>query len=450
MKKVQLLSILVLFFASSLNAQVPIIKATSDKVDIYDGGNWSKGNWTLAPELNPDVYKTRVDGKDKKVAFYTDVDSISFIVEPNKTYDFIILLNGKDTCRHQINTIPNFEFTPSYIKQNKGRYSFEIPEVQELVHILFTITTTGKKDSNMVEHRTEYYKEVINHFDEFKTEQIVTDLDSLLQKGWYAVLKMDACGFYFEGNEIKKDSIYKKLSWDGPNFIEPYISEIQDFAIKSSFRKFYQSHIPYYNKLKILMNEQTPIEKQWKWVEHQFELTYDNYRITFSPLVNGSHSTNNFVQDDFKQTVMFICGPIEDDKMDDNYKEALMTRVVFTEIDHNYVNPISDRYASQIEEALQPIENWADEKTLQFYGSPYSVFNEYITWVVFTAYALENYNQKDFEKINERIELQMSEWRGFVKFKEFNRFFVELYKNKQPNQTIEDLYPALIEWFNKI
>jgi hypothetical protein len=434
---------------NKVNIEIPVINATSEKVDIYDGGNWSRGNWTLSPDLKPDIYKTKVNGENKKVSFYTDMDSITFIVEPKKTYDFIILLNKKDSCFHQINTIPNFEFSPAYIEQNKGQYSFEIPEVQELVHILFAISPAGKKDSNMVAHNSEYYNEVINHFDKYSSDKIVNELDSLLQKAyyWYHVLKMDACGFYFDDNQIKKDSIYKKMSWDGPNFIEPYIEKIQDFAVKSNFRQFYKEHTPYYESLKKMMNSQTPIDKQWKWVEKQFDLTYDNYRITFSPLVNASHSTNRFVQNDFKQTVMFICGPIEDESMSNTFKEGLMTRVVFTEIDHNYVNPISDKYLSQIEEALTPLSDWATKETLKVYGNTYSVFNEYMTWSVFTAYALDNYDKKDFEKINERVELQMSDWRGFTKFKDFNQYFIKLYRNKKADQTIEDLYPEVINWF---
>jgi NAD(P)H-flavin reductase len=70
-----------------------------------------------------------------------------------------------------------------------------------------------------------------------------------------------------------------------------------------------------------------------------------------------------------------------------------------------------------------------------------------MTWSVFTAYALDNYDKKDFEKINERVELQMSDWRGFTKFKDFNQYFIKLYRNKKADQTIEDLYPEVINWF---
>jgi hypothetical protein len=78
----------------------PTIRATSKMVNIRDGDNFNKGSWTISPELKPDVYTT--SNKNGKVTFYTDLDSISFTVVPNKKYDFIILLNNKDSALTQI------------------------------------------------------------------------------------------------------------------------------------------------------------------------------------------------------------------------------------------------------------------------------------------------------------------------------------------------------------
>lgn len=79
--------------------KLPVIKASSKKVDIRDGNIFQKGIWNLSPEIKPDVY-TVINSldKEKKVTFYTDIDSISFNVSPGAVYDFIVLLNNKDTC----------------------------------------------------------------------------------------------------------------------------------------------------------------------------------------------------------------------------------------------------------------------------------------------------------------------------------------------------------------
>jgi hypothetical protein len=84
--------------------QLPIIKATSKVVDIRDGEDFQKGNWNISPEIRPDIYNVERFKGHKRVTFITDIDSISFEVEPQNTYDFIILLNSRDTAYTQLST----------------------------------------------------------------------------------------------------------------------------------------------------------------------------------------------------------------------------------------------------------------------------------------------------------------------------------------------------------
>ncbi|WP_312089843.1 transglutaminase-like domain-containing protein [Chryseobacterium sp.] len=83
--------------------KLPVIKANSISVDIKDGNTLKKNAWNIVPEEKLDVYTT----SSKKVTFYTDIDSISFKIDPKKEYDFIILLKGKDSARTQIKYIPS-------------------------------------------------------------------------------------------------------------------------------------------------------------------------------------------------------------------------------------------------------------------------------------------------------------------------------------------------------
>ncbi len=77
---------------------LPVINALSSSVDIREDGILKINAWSLAPEVNPDVYTTSA----KKVTFFTDIDSISITTEKNKTYDFVIILNQKDSARTRI------------------------------------------------------------------------------------------------------------------------------------------------------------------------------------------------------------------------------------------------------------------------------------------------------------------------------------------------------------
>lgn len=341
----------------------------------------------------------------------------------------------------------NYTFDEQYIKANIGRYSIEVPEVQELVHIIFALTKTGMEDENLVNHEGEYYHRVMREFEPYKDDPLVVQMNSLLEKGMYAILKMDACGFYFEGDGIQKDRVYNKLSWDGPNSLEQYIPEIEKFGKKINFREFYRQNKPFYQQQIRLMEEQASVKEQWDWLEDNFDLKYDNYRITFSPLVKGSHSTNRFVQSDFKQTVMFIRGPLDDPEYNDALRKGLMNCIIFTEIDHNYVNPVSDRYVKEITSVIPNLSVWATPEALKQYHNEYMIFNEYLTWGVFSLYAREKFNPEDFDDLNENIETMMTERRGFIKYKDFNRKLMQLYANRKTGQKIPDLYPEILDYF---
>jgi predicted aspartyl protease len=100
--------------AFNLHAQkkLPVIRATSEKVSINDDGFFEKDSWYLSPEAKPDVYKAYRSKKTKWVTFYTDIDSIKFKVKPGQHYDFIILLNEKDSCFTRIESyVPTSQFT---------------------------------------------------------------------------------------------------------------------------------------------------------------------------------------------------------------------------------------------------------------------------------------------------------------------------------------------------
>lgn len=105
------------------------IKATSTKVDVKDGEIYQKAVWNLSPEANPDIYYPLDPISEKRITFYTDIDSISFNVVPGNIYDFIILLNNKDTCYTQIsaaksskevdaNTVSLNPIQPEMLKQD--------------------------------------------------------------------------------------------------------------------------------------------------------------------------------------------------------------------------------------------------------------------------------------------------------------------------------------------
>lgn len=120
-KTIVFILVLILFSGGEVYSQeksMKVIKANSTVVSIRDGSDYYKETWTIMPEVNPDVYTTRFG--EKRITFYTDKDSISFDVKPEGVYDFIILLNEKDSAWTQIKVLPD------YLQRlkNAGEYNY--------------------------------------------------------------------------------------------------------------------------------------------------------------------------------------------------------------------------------------------------------------------------------------------------------------------------------------
>jgi hypothetical protein len=89
--------------------KLPVIKATSSQAKIYEQDN-PTSNWTINPKLKLDIHSTGKLTGSKIVKFKTDLDSISFKLRPGQKKDFIVLLNGKDSCLTEIRSseVKNF------------------------------------------------------------------------------------------------------------------------------------------------------------------------------------------------------------------------------------------------------------------------------------------------------------------------------------------------------
>ena len=100
--KVIVLPITVDFNLGHAQSKLPVIKANSKNVKIRDGLNFKPNFWYIMPETNPDIYYVDLPIKTQSVSFITDQDSIRFEVKYGQHYDFIILLNNKDSCYTRI------------------------------------------------------------------------------------------------------------------------------------------------------------------------------------------------------------------------------------------------------------------------------------------------------------------------------------------------------------
>lgn len=96
--------------ALTSNAKQPTI-IHSNKKNIVMMINAGRNDWTISPELKPDIYTMYSETeKSRTIRFITDIDSATFVVKLNKPIKLAMVLNNKDTAHVVIdfnNKIPN-------------------------------------------------------------------------------------------------------------------------------------------------------------------------------------------------------------------------------------------------------------------------------------------------------------------------------------------------------
>jgi hypothetical protein len=249
--------------------------------------------------------------------------------------------------------------------------------------------------------------------------------------------------YYVYGNTLADSSLFGKL--------KPLV---EDFAAKSKFRQFYKNNSDFYQKDLRRQKELLPVKQMWTWLEEQFPKTkYQSYRVVFSPLIGGSHFTQHYStyneSEWFDENVMFICGPERYDTMaslSGKQKEGLMSGVVFTEIDHNYVNPETNKYTKQVDSIFSKRSVWVKKDyNSDQYASPVSVFNEYMTHAAFCLYVSDTYDKATADFVINNREQLMVDRRNFIRFKEFDSALLRLHQEQRTLKLV-DLYPLILDW----
>jgi hypothetical protein len=423
-----------------------------------------KNGWRLAPEAKPDVYNAElVNGKPNKVTFITDVGEITFDVEEGKKYDFVIK-KGDALCYTQIvgtRFVPTAVFDEKYRKSRKGKTFIEIPEVYELVNVAIAMTPTGIADKNLVYQNSDYYKAVRAWFDKYQNHALLAAFDRELKNDQYFNLKMNAYSFEFDKKgRIVQSGVFDRTGWGRENNLRPFLPQLQAFADATDFRKFFKANRKTYDEQIRFYRETADIAEMKRWLDRNFPASndYDTYNIVFSPLVAYNQSTNWFESNDFKELQPHVNFPypqdlaraFKDRKLSPQAEIIFRGDIVFTEINHGYINPEGDKYADRIAQATANRDFWVDKRMGPNYYGGNAAFNEYMNWGLvnlrFVDYVADREEQ---DAMIAAVDNMMIKGRGFPQFGNYSKFLVNLYRNRRPGQTLADLYPQIVDWFER-
>ena len=90
MKKTIILLSLIIFSCTKKEKELPVLKTNSEILSIQEGNVLYPNIWEISPELEWDEYTVNKFTGNKKISFCSDIDTLTFDVVPNNTYEFIV------------------------------------------------------------------------------------------------------------------------------------------------------------------------------------------------------------------------------------------------------------------------------------------------------------------------------------------------------------------------
>lgn len=445
-----------LFSQVNIDTLPRILLALDDSVALYVDEALAVESTFTELEENGVIWLNVIDQQgywDKNYRFCTKADTLSLKTDNQEKVLLFRITNGLDSTFAGVNFYSlKPTFSTKHINRHRGQVFFEVPPVFELVNIALSLTEKGQEDFNMIEHELSYYEEVQKYFQAYKDHPLIQFLNEEMEDqedylSIYLKYRDYSIALSFDGEKAINNGEYPKPYRFNPWFGEAF-KLLNDFARDADFVRFYQKNKGYYGKVRHEQAQFMPVMNMWNWLESLFPGRFDGFRVIFSPLVSGAHSFRSFEMTNYKEGVMFVNAA--DLTLEENNtnaeKEGYRSGIIFTEIDHGYVDQVTDEYTDQIAPIFVNRDKWVSPGgDAKWYATPNLVFNEYMTHALYLVWARERYEDVVFQKIRRSRESLML-GRRFIRFKSFYEALQTIFEAQKEGIDIEEVYPAIISW----
>ena len=330
---------------------------------------------------------------------------------------------------------------------SQDNIKIEMTESYELSNIILALTLYGRTDAWEVQKVPPYYNDIIKYFEPVKNHPLLDSVNYSRQK-WedYLSFRTDAyCFTIGTDNKLKRNTNF--YTNPGHNPLDKNLDLVNDFITKSNFRQFYNNHKNFYQNIISNYKEFYFVNQSKQFLEKVTNAHKSNdkekYLIVLSPLVyrmNCHRNIDSLTVVDFPSISKdLILGNLET-----NYNTRIVeNHTLFTEMDHGYVNPISDKYEKLITSNFK-LSKWDKQSGYQGVNN----FNEYMTWAVYDLFIKEK-----FPMVADSIALQwqyQNASRGFIGQNLFAKKVSELYFKQKGDRKIENIYVPLLKWCKSI
>jgi hypothetical protein len=333
----------------------------------------------------------------------------------------------------------------SSLLKSQTDIQIQIPETYELSNIILALTDYGRNDEMEVQKKSKYYKDMIAFFEPVRNHSLLKKVN--YSRGlWedYLSFRTDAIAFSFKENKLKRTLSFNANTGHAP--FDKNLALINDFIIKSGFRTFYKNHTPYYDSIIANYSSYYMIDQMMAFLKNEAGSNQNTtkkgeYKIVISPLVGRMNCHINIpgaIVADFPSLAVSLINDPDIAKLN-NADRAIEIHTLFSEADHGFVNPISEKFEKEMKVKIDYVK-WDNKSGY----SDINIFNEYMTWALYDLFVLK-YFPDIADSVSTQWHYQNGE-RGFFASSVFAKKLIELSEAKKDTETLVDLYPKMINW----
>lgn len=289
--------------------------------------------------------------------------------------------------------------TPKTISRFKNQITVSVNPQVELISIIQAISNYPSVLGFLMSNdSSEYKKDVNTYFSQYKEHPAVKMFDRLSSQP--RMLNFSAPSnvmLYTDNNlRLREDVVLDSFVMNragGTDSLAVFLDILRDFAIQSSFNKFYQKHKDYYLTIIDSTIDNLGVQNYTSELEAFYGKKQKSYNIILVSIYNFVGFGNSLLYTNGKRDLYNTMGPMKVENNipffgDENYLKYMIRH----EFSHPFINPMTEKYWNYIKSYSSNYDSIPEIARKQVCGDWQECINEFVIRAITTHIA---YNESD-------------------------------------------------------
>jgi hypothetical protein len=313
-------------------------------------------------------------------------------------------------------------------------------ELLSVIQHFTSWSANGHIDSNV-----QYKKDIDNYFKGFENNAAVTKSEQLLIKGFGYDAPPEFMLYHSDPPEFKQIIPYSNYLISralSESNLKDYADAIRDFAVKSNFMDFYNSHLNFYSEIESEAKKAVGDVDYIMALEYYYGEKKNSYTIILAPLFACNYGPQ--VKSATGKNIYCILGPTDIINNQLSYDKNWTTYNLLHEFSHSFVNPVTAKYYSEIDKSKSLFEPIKTAMVQQAYITWETCVNEHLVRTNVARFALQG--GKTYH--DQIIQLELN--KGFIYITNLDTLMEKYENNRGTYSTYEDFYPKIIKLLDSL